>query len=132
MSSIYLSQRVENNTPCRCDNCGHTHEAHEANDISDAQERLTPGDLCPVGECPECGALTYTEETNRRHERSSACLKACEGISNEALSLGGPFAAARAAITQRDEAIAAIRELLAMLEGEAPLNTKRAYDVIES
>lgn len=62
--------------------------------------------------------------------RIAACVNACKGISNVALSLGGPFAAARAAITERDEAIATIRELLAMLEGELPLNTKRAYDVL--
>lgn len=34
--------------------------------------------------------------------RIVACVNACEGISNEMLSLGGPFAAARAALTERD------------------------------
>lgn len=46
-------------------------------------------------------------------DRMAACVNACAGISNEALSLGGPFAAARAAITERGALLAALNEIVA-------------------
>jgi hypothetical protein len=28
-------------------------------EITDFFERVSPGEVCPVGECPECGALAH-------------------------------------------------------------------------
>lgn len=45
--------------PCRCDNCGHEAHLSALDAITDAQERLTPGEETPAGQCPACGALAY-------------------------------------------------------------------------
>lgn len=50
-------------TALRCDDCTHicTEEdlkVHLA-DVPNLAERLSPGELVPYGECPECGALIH-------------------------------------------------------------------------
>lgn len=44
---------------CRCGNCDWQGRAHETDDIKDFEDRVYPGEACPVGECPECGALAH-------------------------------------------------------------------------
>jgi hypothetical protein len=44
----------------RCDNCGEIWNDDEIEEvIGDLSMRLTPGGVCPSGECRECGALVY-------------------------------------------------------------------------
>lgn len=70
-------------------------------------------------------------------ERIVACVNACAGIANfpseglKAAMLDSAIAWQKA-INDRDEAIETVRELLAMIDGQMPLNTKRAYDVIKA
>jgi len=44
-----------------CENCGHLWPAAALEEIHDYWERVEPGGVVPLGECPniECGALCY-------------------------------------------------------------------------
>ena len=61
---------IEKNYPysseflCQCDNCGTVLKNTELASIKDAEQRLTPGEETPAGECPHCYALVFllTEE----------------------------------------------------------------------
>lgn len=44
---------------CACDNCGTVLKNTELSAISDAEQRLTPGEETPAGECPHCYALAF-------------------------------------------------------------------------
>lgn len=44
---------------CHCDNCGKVLKNTELEFIQDAEQRLTPGEETPAGECPHCYALVY-------------------------------------------------------------------------
>lgn len=46
-------------TPCECANCGWRGPARALGPIADYEERVSPGELTPAGECPQCGALSY-------------------------------------------------------------------------
>lgn len=43
-----------------CENCNWTGE--DVLDIDDVLERLSPGDIFPSGQCPQCGALCHPED----------------------------------------------------------------------
>ncbi len=46
----------------RCQNCewaGEEDELKNAGNIPDFNERVAPGEPCPSGECPECGAVCH-------------------------------------------------------------------------
>lgn len=52
-----------------CDDCGHVFKLDEENDfaaIPNLNERIEPGGLVPVCECPECGSLAYLAHMVRR------------------------------------------------------------------
>jgi len=45
-----------------CDDCGHVFRVEDDNDfanIPDLNERIEPGGVVPVCECPKCGCLAY-------------------------------------------------------------------------
>ena len=45
-----------------CDDCGHVFQIDADNDfatIPSLNERIEPGGMVPICECPECGALAY-------------------------------------------------------------------------
>jgi hypothetical protein len=46
-------------TKVACEDCDWQGEACELEGISDFSERVAPGEICPAGECPECGALAH-------------------------------------------------------------------------
>ena len=58
MSSVYM-QHDDDNAPCLCTNCGTTTPFVKLNSIDDIEQRISPGDEVPAGECPECGCLAY-------------------------------------------------------------------------
>lgn len=51
---------------CSCPNCDWAGTSAEMKrvypDIPDLAERMDPGEECPVGECPKCGALCHEDE----------------------------------------------------------------------
>lgn len=53
---------------CSCPNCDWTGTAAEMKrvypDIPDLSQRMDPGEECPVGECPKCGALCHEIDRN--------------------------------------------------------------------
>jgi hypothetical protein len=62
MSTIYINNNhpyCEPDTLCDCDNCGTVSHLADLNAIHDAEQRLTPGEETPAGECPGCGALAF-------------------------------------------------------------------------
>lgn len=63
MSTIIIEQNYPHSETfkCRCDNCGEKFSSDKLAPIHDAEQRLTPGDETPAGEC-ECGALAYVDE----------------------------------------------------------------------
>ncbi|GGG86674.1 hypothetical protein [Edaphobacter dinghuensis] len=42
-----------------CSNCGMTWSKHQLKDIQNYNDRVSPGEIVPSGECPECGALCH-------------------------------------------------------------------------
>ena len=44
-----------------CDNCGQSWPERAMNPAKDLDQRLEPGGLVPLGECPNCGALCYPD-----------------------------------------------------------------------
>lgn len=46
---------------CACQNCDWHGDERETHEISDFWERINPGEICPVGQCPNCGALVHFE-----------------------------------------------------------------------
>ena len=52
-------------TRVACDDCNWKGQAGELDAISDFSERVSPGELCPAGECPSCGALAHVVGTRR-------------------------------------------------------------------
>jgi hypothetical protein len=63
MSTIMFYERRgdggADETKVKCDNCDWTGVACDLESISDYQERVTPGETTPAGECPDCGCLAY-------------------------------------------------------------------------
>lgn len=45
-----------------CSECGHTANWNRLNDISGIHDRVLPGELMPVAECPKCEALIAVED----------------------------------------------------------------------
>lgn len=60
-SVIPSSDTVDDTTPCLCDGCGKTWMYGVLEPISDAEERLHPGQEVPAGDCPDndCGSLCF-------------------------------------------------------------------------
>jgi len=50
-------------SPCRCDNCDLVFPYGKLKDIENIYLRVEPGGIMPAGECPECGALCYPDDT---------------------------------------------------------------------
>ena len=48
---------------CRCQNCNWTGVIGLVNPIEDffVFERVAPGEICPAGDCPECGAVAHID-----------------------------------------------------------------------
>lgn len=66
MSECFLA--YEHDISCKCDNCDWEGLSQDTVIIHDIQERIDPGCITPVGECPECGALAYyRDETAPNH-----------------------------------------------------------------
>lgn len=57
MTQTYL--QPDAGIPCRCDNCGATTASDDLDMVTDLEERVSPGYLCPAGQCPHCGSLAY-------------------------------------------------------------------------
>ena len=49
----------DDKTKVACADCNWTGKAGELEAISDFSERVAPGEQCPAGECPACGALAH-------------------------------------------------------------------------
>jgi hypothetical protein len=51
---------------CQCDNCMERMRSGCLTPISDAEQRLTPGEETPAGQCPNCWGLVYVIDEARR------------------------------------------------------------------
>jgi hypothetical protein len=40
-----------------CQNCGEIRPERDLDEIDNLLARISPGDIVPIGQCPECGAL---------------------------------------------------------------------------
>lgn len=58
---IHTNYPYADDYPCRCANCGETLSSSALNCITDAEDRLTPGEETPAGQCPECHGLVYVD-----------------------------------------------------------------------
>lgn len=47
-----------------CQNCGRQWPEDQLNPIKDIEQRISPGESVPSGECPECGALCQEKPTS--------------------------------------------------------------------
>lgn len=43
----------------KCGNCDHVCDVSDLKDIKNYNERVAPGEVEPLGECPRCGSLSY-------------------------------------------------------------------------
>jgi hypothetical protein len=65
---------VNDDRPCYCCNCGWEGPAKETQPIQNLTQRIDAGELVPIGECPECGALAQLEQgdySDRFHPRAT-------------------------------------------------------------
>lgn len=54
--TLFLCSEDEN---VACDDCEWNGKGADMEMIGDFEERVYAGEICPAGECPECGALVY-------------------------------------------------------------------------
>lgn len=54
-----LALMPEETQTCVCDNCGWSGPDADTGEIKDVMMRVAPGEIMPVGECPDCGALVH-------------------------------------------------------------------------
>ena len=47
--------------PVYCQNCNWRGDANETAPICSLDQRISPGEIVPAGECPECGALAQLQ-----------------------------------------------------------------------
>ncbi len=48
--------------PVHCEDCDWTGTLADVDPIADIEQRISPGEIVPAGECPECGTLCYISE----------------------------------------------------------------------
>ena len=48
--------------PCECQNCEWKGPQSDVLPIRNLVDRIGPGEIVPVGECPACGALVHYED----------------------------------------------------------------------
>ena len=46
----------------KCSDCEWFGDMDDCNVIKHFHERVSPGEICPAGECPECGALAHIDD----------------------------------------------------------------------
>ena len=47
---------------CECANCGRRFREEDLAPMEDIFQRVSPGEIMPAGECPDCGALAHLLE----------------------------------------------------------------------
>ena len=57
MTQTYL--QPDDDIRCVCDDCGEETMSQDLDMVTDLEERVSPGFICPAGQCPHCGALAY-------------------------------------------------------------------------
>ncbi len=62
MATVSWSHICVETEPTKCANCDWKGQACDTKPIKDVQDRPSPGDVVPCGECPECGCLAYLYE----------------------------------------------------------------------
>lgn len=84
-----------------CQNCDWRGDASELREIHDLSQRVSPGELMPSGECPECGALcqplgdpwaTIHGFLEERSDFLRVGVSRCEGGFDVVLRLDGTYA----------------------------------------
>ena len=60
MSEVFMDN--DENAKCECESCGWEGLAKSLEPIADFEMRVSAGEICPAGECPECGALAFIVE----------------------------------------------------------------------
>ncbi len=46
-----------------CQNCDWEGDPSKTKPVKDLEERVAPGEILPVGECPRCGAVCHLKKT---------------------------------------------------------------------
>lgn len=62
MSNVRFTTNLDPDLAVACDNCDWKGTAADVEDIVDVQERVCAGEVCPAGQCPECGAVAHLVE----------------------------------------------------------------------
>ena len=57
MSQVFMDN--DDDATCACGNCGWEGKAADLDPISDFEQRVMAGEICPAGQCPKCGALAH-------------------------------------------------------------------------
>lgn len=59
MSATDLTSNLEPDTKVQCQNCDWHGTASQLSDIDDIEQRISPGEVVPAGQCPKCDALAH-------------------------------------------------------------------------
>lgn len=59
----------------RCTSCEKTWTSKELKDPKDILRRLTPGDIFPSGECPDCGAFCYPASFDNENRKAPSTIE---------------------------------------------------------
>lgn len=70
MSILLYPNIAEKHTSHQCQNCQKVWPTAQLKPIADFFQRVSAGEPCPSGECPECGALC--QPVSRIEDRSEA------------------------------------------------------------
>lgn len=83
MTQVWIS--IDDDAPCHCGDCEWTGPGSDLQMVTDIQERIDPGSTVPAGECPDCGALAYTdasladEQAQAKRDAASRAMLAALG-----------------------------------------------------
>ena len=60
-----LAEHISAGSPIRCFNCDWTGTIEDRVPITDPNQRVEADEVCPVGQCPECGCCAYLSRPGR-------------------------------------------------------------------
>ena len=117
--------------PVSCQNCDWkgTEAKTKAMDMLTIFERVSPGEIMPAGDCPECGACAHLDEALAKHRAPApdvpairVALEEAQGALRE-ISAGsdtGDYPDIGDMLEARDAAAGLVATALNLLGGEAP------------
>lgn len=113
MSMFAIQFELDPNRRFKCDDCGDQFDADALQGIANFSSRVAPGEECPAGECPSCGALCHLVPLERSPDDIVKALRAMR-----ADALASIDAASTESIAQQWRVVASTLQRMAHELGE--------------